>query len=82
MEEPTLDGLGIAEYSATMFNNVASFIENISVYSFQTVLETSIGIAEIPADERKPIFPKRFTLWIPGRDFCEWSLAYSEEKFR
>ena len=82
MIEPELDGTPVSRYVLETFNRLASFVENMVVYSFQCALKTmGVGIAEIPVGERPTDYPKRFMLWHPIMNKSEWVLSYSEDNF-
>ena len=81
MYEPSVDGTTVSAYTSGMFNSVASFVENVVVYSFQVAVKPELGIAEIPKERRPSDFPKCFSLWHPIMATPEWSLIYSEDDF-
>jgi len=79
IREPEIDGKPVSLYVRDVFNALASFIENIVVYSFQAALKPDLGIFEIPAAKRDPNYCKRFEVWHPIMGTQKWTLYYCED---
>ena len=59
--EPTIDGIVGSSYAKQMTNRLISTIENIIVYTTQTVIKTPM-IVKIPNNEKGPRHVKNFNL--------------------
>lgn len=79
--EPCIDGIILTLYIQKTFNRIASFIEDIMVYAFKINFLPFIALVEIPANERDPGFPRRFSLDLKRPDVSEWELYYTETQF-
>jgi len=80
--EPKIDGIDISIYVKKMTDLILSFVENIIIYSLQSVLPPSVMIVEIPEDKRDPIMPIRFKLDLRRPGIREWVIKYEENDFK
>ena len=79
--EPVVDGVPVSTYSQRLFNRVLSFVENLTIYGFQSVFRGIRSLVEIPREQRNPDMPERFRLLANASQQPEWTIMYSDDDF-
>jgi hypothetical protein len=80
-KEPLIEGLTISEFGTHMFDRVACFVEDLTVFGIQKYVHQGLAIAEIPLSERAPELPVRFRMALETSELKPWAIRYHENRF-
>lgn len=77
---PTILDLDVNRFASLHANRALLFIENMMAYAMQRSCRVPIVLVEIPANERDPLFCKRFRLAVAGVDPSPpWVMRFSDD---
>ena len=80
MVDPSIGGEPLGEYIERVFSILALAIEEIIMYGFQRSMTGSIGIVEIPCNQRDPVNAQRFKGgWRASEPI--WRLTWTGKSF-
>ena len=80
MVDPSIGGEPLGEYIERVFSILALAIEEVIMYGFQRSMTGSIGIVEIPSDQRNPVNAQRFKGgWRASEPI--WELTWTGKSF-
>ena len=80
MVDPSIGGEPLGEYIERVFSILALAIEEVIMYGFQRSMTGSIGIVEIPCNQRDPVNAQRFKGgWRASEPI--WELTWTGKSF-
>lgn len=79
-DEPNLGGMPVRAFCDFVFNQLAKFVEELTVYLLQKKLPKGFIYNEIPIADRKPSQAVRFQMGINATG-VGWQIEYSERSF-
>lgn len=79
--EPTINGVAVTQWVASVVDRIACFVEDVTVHCIQQRFGIGIALAEIPLAERDAEMPVRFKPIAIDGVTLEWEIQYHNSKF-
>jgi hypothetical protein len=80
-EEPFISGQPVSVFVIFMLNQLACFIEELTVHCLQKKLLSGVTITEIALAHREANMPVRFRLTLANGGLPEWRIAFHRSSF-
>lgn len=80
-KQPEINCLPVGNYANLVYDRIACFVEELTVFCLQKKLPAGITLEEIPLSSRPQEDLERFQITIDGRGVNRWNLAYTTDRF-
>jgi len=79
--QPVIDGLPAVEFVVLMMDRLSCFVEEFTVYCFQSRMPEGVTITQVPLANRPAEAPERFMLTLQEGGLPIWILSYAAARF-